>query len=253
MNISIHRPKHKQRSFLCFSFFLAGIIDGDGHFSRIPQLVIYFFEKDIGVAYYLKKTLKYGIVRNIKNKKAVSFVISHSKGLSFCAASIRDKLQHPDKISQYNNRLTRLSNFLPSRYIPLDIKENSWFSGFFLSDGCFQIKILDREKRKIPEIRVVIQIDQKEKTILETIQKAFGGSIGFRKSQKSYIYSSDSFKNAEKIISYFDIFPLMGVKQIQYIFWRRAYVKIQEKAQPTHKNIEYFRLYKEKIRNVAKT
>lgn len=65
MNIRIHKPrtiKHnlskKQNSIQDFGFFLAGIIDGDGHFSAIPQLVICFHEKDIGVAYFLKSQIQ---------------------------------------------------------------------------------------------------------------------------------------------------------------------------------------------------
>ena len=61
MIISIHRPTQlRHDSIQTFSFFLAGIIDGDGHFSEIPQLVICFHEKDIHVAYFLKKQIQYG-------------------------------------------------------------------------------------------------------------------------------------------------------------------------------------------------
>ncbi len=112
MIISIHRPttlKHKLTED--FSFFLAGIIDGDGHFSKIPQIVVCFHEKDINVAYFLKKHIQYGIVSKIKNKKAIKFVISHSLGLDKICGLIHNKLRHNQKILQYNSRLNSMCNF----------------------------------------------------------------------------------------------------------------------------------------------
>lgn len=83
---------------------------------------------------------------------------------------------------------------------------------FFLSDGSFQIKIIHRKNRKIPEIRLVFQFDQKEKDLLLQIQNEFCGSIGFRASQKMYYYSSVNFASAKKIIKYFDRFSFNGCK-----------------------------------------
>jgi hypothetical protein len=54
-----------------------------------------------------------------------------------------------------------------------------------LSDGSFQIRSIHRKNRKIPEILLVIQIDQKEKDLLLQFQNDFGGSIGFRASQNT--------------------------------------------------------------------
>jgi hypothetical protein len=65
MIISIHRPYTlKLRNF---NYFLAGLIDGNSHFSKIPQLVICLNEKDVYVAYLKKKTNT--IWHCFKNKK----------------------------------------------------------------------------------------------------------------------------------------------------------------------------------------
>lgn len=251
MKVSIHKPitlKHNEKQD--FSFFLAGIIDGDGHFSKIPQLVICFSEKDINVAYFLKKQIQYGIVSKIKNKKAVKFVISHSLGLEKVCFFIFNKLQHKQKIIQYNSRLCLLRNFKETEKKNFSLMQNSWFAGFFLSDGSFQIKIIHRENRKIPEIRLVIQIDQKEKDLLLQIQKEFGGSIGFRLSQNTYYYSSVNFASAKKIIEYFDKFHLMGAKQTQYVLWRKVYIKIQEKFHLTFLGIKWITNVKKRMSKI---
>lgn len=253
MNISIHRPTTlRHQSIQNFSFFLTGIIDGDGHFSKIPQLVICFHEKDIHVAYFLKKQIQYGVVSKVKNKKAIKFVISHSLGLEKVCSLIHNKLQHKQKILQYNSRLNFLYNFQLTEKKIFSLIENSWFSGFFLSDGSFQIKIINKEKRKLPEIRLVIQIDQKEKCLLSQIQNEFGGSIGFRVSQNTYYYSSVNFTSAKKIINYFDKFHLMGVKQTQYVLWRKVYIKIQEKFHLTNDGVKWITDVKQRMSKLAK-
>ncbi len=242
MIISIHKPKTiKPNGITDFGFFLAGLIDSDGHFSKIPQLVVCFHEKEIHIPYYLKKKIGYGIVSKVKNKKAVNFIMAHSLGLEKLCALVHNKLQHKEKIIQYNTRLHSLKNytFTEKQEYPLfSIKENPWFSGFFLGDGSFQIKIIERNYRKKAEVRVVIQIDQKKgytDCLLLQIKNAFGGSVYLRKSQNkgnkgnTFYYSTVNFASAKKVIQYFDRFHLMGIKMTQYVLWRKVFLKIQEK------------------------
>jgi hypothetical protein len=67
--ISNHVPKHlKPINSEQLGYYLAGLIDGDGHFSKAQQLVIVFSFPDAFLAYYLKKELGYGTVKKIKIK-----------------------------------------------------------------------------------------------------------------------------------------------------------------------------------------
>ena len=55
-SISKHVPKHlKPLNDEQLGHYLAGIIDGDGHFSKIPQIVIVFSSPDAFLACYLKE------------------------------------------------------------------------------------------------------------------------------------------------------------------------------------------------------
>jgi hypothetical protein len=55
-SVSIHVPRHlKPANDTEFGHYLAGLIDGDGHFSNKQQLIIVFNLLDIQLAYYLKK------------------------------------------------------------------------------------------------------------------------------------------------------------------------------------------------------
>ena len=201
--------------------------------------MICFYEKDVSVAYFLKKKIGYGIVSPVKNKKAFKYVISHSRGLEIVCGLICNKLQHQQKIIQYNNRLKQVPHWQLTEKKGFSLLKNGWFTGFFLSDGCFQIKIIKKKDKVLPEVRLVIQIDQKGADLLYQIKNEFGGSIGFRKTQNTYYYSSVSFGFAEKIINYFDRFHLMGVKLTQYVLWRKVYLKIQQKFHLTEVGVKW--------------
>jgi len=76
--ISKHVPKHlKSLNDEQFGHYLAGLIDGNGHFSSKQQLVIVFSSPDVSLAYYIKKTLGYGHINKIKDKNAYLLIISN--------------------------------------------------------------------------------------------------------------------------------------------------------------------------------
>ena len=76
--ISIHVNKHlRPATDFDFGHYLAGLIDGDGHFSKALQLVIVFNELDASLAYFIKAKIGYGNVYKVKNKKAIILVISN--------------------------------------------------------------------------------------------------------------------------------------------------------------------------------
>ena len=115
---------------------------------------------------------------------------------------------------------------------------NYWLSGFADADASFQIKIINKSDRSKPEIRLTLQIDQKKDHLLILIKNYLGGNIGYRKSQDTYYYSSTSFGSAKKVIQYFDRYPLLSSKHINYLKWRKAYVIIQNKEHLIDSGIE---------------
>jgi hypothetical protein len=58
--ISVHVPTHlKPINDNEFGHYLAGLIDGDGHFSNQNQLIIVFNEQDASLAYFIKGKIGY--------------------------------------------------------------------------------------------------------------------------------------------------------------------------------------------------
>ena len=98
-NVSIHVPKHlKPISEEQFGFYLAGLIEGDGHFSSKQQLVIVFHTLDVSLAYYIKERIGFGQVKKIKDKNAFLLVLSSSEGITKVLNLINGKIKTEKKI-----------------------------------------------------------------------------------------------------------------------------------------------------------
>lgn len=97
-SISVHVPKHlKPVSDDQFGHYLAGLIDGDGHFSSRQQLVIVFHSLDASLAYYTKERLGYGSVKKVKNKNAFILVVAAREGIEKVINLINGKIRTENK------------------------------------------------------------------------------------------------------------------------------------------------------------
>ena len=89
--ISEHVPKHNSNlTDQEFGYFLAGLIEGDGWFG-LNVLHIIFSERDISLAYLIKKRIGYGNVYKIKDKNAVRYICKNKTGLSIILSLINGK------------------------------------------------------------------------------------------------------------------------------------------------------------------
>ena len=241
--ISDHVPKHfKPLNDEQFGNYLAGLIDGDGHFSSKQQLIIVFSSPDVDLAYYIKKILGYGQVRKVKDKNAYLFIISKKDGIIKVLNLINGKLRTINKFNQVKNNILTNSKY-SEQNLEFLINETSnfnthWIAGFSDAEASFQIKIVHKKDRPKPEIRLNFQIDQKEINILLRIKEVFGGNIGYRKSPDTYYYGSTSFGSAKRVIKYFDTFHLQSSKHLNYLRWRKAYLLIQNNKHLTELGIK---------------
>jgi hypothetical protein len=252
--ISDHVPKHfKPLNEEQFGHYLAGLIDGDGHFYP-KQLVIVFSSPDIDLAYYVKKILSFGHIKKVKDKNVYLFIVSNKDGLIKVLNLINGKLRTINKFNQVKNNILTNPKYLKGN-LEFVINEtnnfnNHWIAGFSDADASFKIKIFYKKDRPTPEIILNFQIDLKDKNVLLLIQKikeVFGGQIGYRKSQDTYYYGSTSFGSAKKIIKYFDAFHLQSSKHINYLKWRKAYLLIQNNKHLTELGINKIIKFKNTI------
>ena len=241
--ISVHVPNHlRPANDDQFGHYLAGLIDGDGHFSSKQQLVIVFNSLDVSLAYYIKKRLSFGSVKKVKDKNAFLLVIAARLGLEKVIDLINGKIRKENKFNQITNNILnhdKYAEFRKKTSFKLNLNndlKNHWLAGFADADASFQVKILNRRNRI--EVRLNFQIDQKKDRILILIKDFFGGNIGYRKTQDTYYYGSTSFGSAKKVINYFDYFHLLSSKHINYLKWRKAYIIIQNRDHLNKNGIE---------------
>jgi hypothetical protein len=110
--ISDHTPKHlKPLNNEQLGYYLAGLIDGDGHFSKAQQLVIVFSFSDAFLAYYLKGKIGYGNVKKVKDKKAYLLIISNKEGILHVINLINGKLRTEDRFNQLLNNILSHSRY----------------------------------------------------------------------------------------------------------------------------------------------
>jgi hypothetical protein len=110
--ISDHVPKHfKPINDEQFGYYLAGLIDGDGHFNSKQQLIIVFSSPDVYLAYYVKKILGYGQVNKVKDKNAYLLIVSNKDGLIKVLNLINGKLRIINKFNQVKNNILTNSNY----------------------------------------------------------------------------------------------------------------------------------------------
>ena len=250
--VSDHVPKHlKPLNNKQLGYYLAGLIDGDGHFSKAQQLVITFSSPDAFLAYYLKGRLGYGNVRKVKDKNAYLLIVSNEKGMLNIINLINGKLRTEHRFNQVvNNVLSHTKYADQNIHFTIDSSknfDNHWLAGFSDADASFQIKIIRRITRNKPEIRLNFQIDQKSDLLLNIIKEYLGGNIAYRKSQDTYYYGSTNFGSAKRVIEYFDRYHLQSRKHISYLRWRKVYRLIQDKQHLTDKGLSKILIIKSLI------
>jgi hypothetical protein len=252
--IDMHRnPHHFPENLEDWGYYLAGLIDSDGSFTNIlnnqPNLTICFHIKDISLAYKIKSFIHYGTVSKIKTKNACTYVLTNKLGFFKLLPILFNKIKQDEKLKRYfllcqhyNIILPPINTALPvvdinnETICNTNLLNNWWFAGFIDGDGSFQIKIINKATRTKPEIRLQLQIElqAKNKYLLDNILNHFGGNLGFRKKLNSYYYNSTNFVVFEKLINYFERFSLCSNKYKEYILWRKCYflrddfVKIQK-------------------------
>ena len=228
--ISEHVPKHNSNlTDQEFGYFLAGLIEGDGWFG-FNQLHIIFSERDISLAYLIKKRIGYGNIYKIKNKKAFRYICKHKSGLSIIFFLINGKfvssIKYEQLIKHNYNKIYNYEILPPSNNISLD---NYWLAGFTQSDGCFHISIVNSKTHKTGfSVRLEFSIKQNDDVPLKLLYSILKLGNLSQYSSGIWCYKSTGYKTSALLINYFDTFHLFGGKYIDYLKFRKVYIMITE-------------------------
>jgi hypothetical protein len=136
-----------------FGFYLAGLLEGDGHISipaygktklnRIlnPRFVFTFHRNDIELYKNIQSELKGKGRFEYKGENTARYIIGDIEGIKILISILQNKLR-----THKNITFNKLIQFMNTKYaLNIDksilnnseINKNSWFTGFIEADGHF--------------------------------------------------------------------------------------------------------------------
>nr|QJS52060.1 putative LAGLIDADG homing endonuclease [Stigeoclonium helveticum] len=237
--LSIHHPFNKPLTEIELGHYLAGLIEGDGHFNKsTDRLEIIFHEKDVFLAKYLRTRIKFGSIYKVKNKKAYKLSIGSQQGIERIFNLCNGKFVCNHKIKQFNKNRYSFA-FLPATNKV--VLTNSWLSGFIEADGCIGIHLAKSKTHTLGvSVRLLVRAIQKNKLVLTLIRDAFKkhNPCKVSKVKKTGLHTL-SFTNRanslKAIVRYLDNFPLRGSKALHFYYLRKAFLLMEQKE---HLNLE---------------
>lgn len=234
--------------------YLAGLFEGDGYISNIPQIVIVFHQKDKQSAITLRDSFEHGNIKPVSRKKAVVWVISDKSGIIKFLNLVNGFIRTPYKLNQI---LTNAGRCLPSNF-QKEIDGNHllkswWLSGFTDADGYLYTQILSNRKPS-DTVRIQLKFSLKDRILLDQLASTIGSTVGIRQHANgtiSYYWSSGTNKNAFKIYAYFHKYSLQSKKWLEFMYWRKSLRLVFENNPLMNSHLNQIKSYKlsmEKLR-----
>lgn len=222
--------KKKLNDEIHFSYWLAGLIDGDGYLGVCKKnyvcCEITVGDKQLNLLSLVKKNLG-GTIKKRKNVKAYRWRLHNKKSMETLINHINGKLLLNSKKLQLEN-LCRSLNIQVKNENEL-FKKTYWLTGFYEAKGYFNVNT--------STFQCNITLSQKTPELLEKIKQEFGGRVYYDISWKGYLYSASCNQSLLNWFQYFDEFPLKSWKNIDLVRFKRIVLFKQRKYHlKTNKN-----------------
>ena len=234
-----------------------------------PMIIIVFNIKDLPLAIFLKSLTQCGTVEIKKERNYVLWKITDIKGVFQIVNLINGLMRTPkiealyrtiDWLNNYinknqNSKLLNTKNIISEiNYLekkPLDnspIESNPWFSGFSDADSNFSINIHKRSNTNSTRVQLYYRLEIRQTyhrdsivgesffPILSEIAKYLNTNVLSRVREKgdkifySFMVISHSKSSHNKIVEYFNKFPLLSSKILDFKSW--AYILELQQLNP---------------------
>ena len=114
----------------------------------------------------------------------------------------------------------------PTHNLSLD---NYWLAGFTQADGCFYISVTKSKTHKTGfSVRLEFSIKQNDDVPLKLLYSNLKLGNLSQYNTGIFCYKSSGYKTAAVLINYFDLFHVFGGKYVDYLKFRKVYIKITE-------------------------
>ena len=132
-----------------------------------------------------------------------------------------------------------------------EIPDSNWFAGFASGEGCFLLNIYKSNEVKIGYIvQLIFKItqNQRDKKLLELIVKFLNCGTVYSHSKNALVFTVSSLADIIKvIIPIFKLYPIQGIKQLNYEDFCKVALLIDKKEHLNQKGLAQIRLIKERM------
>jgi Cytochrome c oxidase subunit III/LAGLIDADG endonuclease len=269
-----------------FGYYLAGLLEGDGHISlpfkgnttlnRVlnPRIVFTSHVNNIELYVYIQ-TMLGGVGRfQLVNNNTIRYIIGDIKGITLFINTVHNKLRTPK-----NESFNKLIDFMNKKYnltISLsnldksNLSNNSWFTGFTEADGHFGVKIIDfkpksdtRKRSVSNSVSLKFRLDQRfiDKVtslsmfnIMDELSKFLFCKLSIYETDNNKVLSLNvtSIENIKLLIDFFNKFPLLGIKYKDFKDWEIIYNMIINKEHLTEEGRSKIKLIQSNMNSSRK-
>jgi hypothetical protein len=233
--------------------WLAGLIEGDGSIItpntlrseenklQYPYIRIAFHEKDLQLANNLTEWLGYGKSNEVRASKLVVWTVYEEKAIKDLIKRINGKMRTPKVhrleklIDWYNTRDPSAEKLRCEGLDSTPLGSSAWLAGMSDADSNFNI-ILTKGSNGTCRIQTHWSIEYAQKTYHGYDQLYWGSCISSyldttlysrSREREGKLYSSftvmaHSDKSNRTIIEYFNRYPLLSSKYLDYKDWERV-------------------------------
>lgn len=239
-------------------YYLAGLTEGDGYIgtpsttSKVkPNVTITFNLKDLTLAKKLSETIGFGNIRIQEKYNACRLTISNTESLIKYVELVNGKFRTP-KIYALHNLINWLNENRNTsiQTLPIDkskFNDNAWLAGFSDADSNFDIRVTDKSLNsvtdKLTKARVALRFRIEQQSSIPNVNLTYHPIISdlatyfnvnlatreYKSGKYNYILVVNTFEKVPIVINYFNSFPLMSSKYLDYQDWKEVYDMILTK------------------------
>jgi hypothetical protein len=247
-----------------FSYYLAGLIEGDGTIVvpktersekgklNYPSIQIAFNLKDLPLALLIQQNLGHGSLSRKKGVNAYILTINNLEGMILIVNLINGKLRTPkihsfwNLIDWLNNKNIKL-NIIKKSLNTSSLLDNSWLSGFIEADGHFNVR--NTIKSTKPKVECKFELSQRQNDhrghnnlfFLEEIAKLLitsVKSIRMNTLHPQYRVRTTNIRANIVLENYLTAYPLFGSKYLDCIDWLKVLNLFKNGEHKNKKGIE---------------
>lgn len=270
-------------------YYLAGLLEGDGNINipslgktilltatgdkRIlnPRITFTGDKKNLELFVFLYDKLG-KIGRFSRKGNIIRYIIGDIDSTIKIIELLHGKLRTPKNktfnylIKYYNNKLNLNISLSPLDNSPFE--DNAWFAGMIEADGHFGVKVTDfkpktdktkRSRSASVTLRFVLQqraFDQPTQTdfypIMTDLSKFLNCNLNPIKNSNMLSLEVSAINKLTKIVNYFNNYPLIGIKYLDFKDWETIYYLIIVNKHTDKNTREYIKELKSNMNNSRK-